>query len=596
LTCDPLPTAATAAATATAAAAAAAAPVLRTPLRGAALLADPLLNKGTAFSRQERRDLQLEALLPWEVETIEQQVERSQRALAAMGSDLERYAWLQMLRERNVVLFQRLLADHIETVMPLVYTPTVGQAIQAFRLTYRSPAQGVFLSPPQQPRLSEVLRQAIAGFSPCGSDWRPQLLLVTDAEGILGIGDQGAGGIHICQGKLAVYSLCAGIDPATTLPVMLDVGTDRAELLADPLYPGLRQPRLRGEAYDAFLAAFVDAVLELCPQALVQWEDFGAANARRVLDAHRERIASFNDDIQGTSGVACAAILAGLQGLGRQLGEAPIVIFGAGTAGCGIAERLLRLLQRQGLDAEAALDRLWLLDRRGLVYEGRAGIRELARPWAASTARLQTLAAAGLQPDGQGQIGLRELIEAIRPAVLIGTSTVAGAFDRPVIEALCRGCERPIVLPLSNPTPLAEVRPEDLLAWSEGRALVATGSPFAPVRVQGRLRPIGQCNNCFVFPGLGLGALAVGARQVSEAMIDASLEALAARIPAARDPDASLMPPLRQVQEVSQAVAEAVAFTAVQEGLARRADTRAEALACLEQQRWRPQYPQLVAG
>jgi malate dehydrogenase (oxaloacetate-decarboxylating) len=600
LTCDSIPpAAASSAAPPTSDAPAAASPsgaAIATPLRGGALLAQPLLNKGTAFSRQERRDLQLEALLPWEVETIDQQVERSRQALAAMASDLERYAWLQMLRERNVVLFQRLLAEHIETVMPLVYTPTVGQAIQAFSHTYRSPAQGVFLSAPMQPRLREVLHQAIAGFSPSGADWRPQLLLVTDAEGILGIGDQGAGGIHICQGKLAVYSLCAGIDPATTLPVMLDVGTDRPELLADPLYPGLRQPRLRGEAYDAFVATFVAAVAELCPEALVQWEDFGATNARRVLEAHRQTIASFNDDIQGTSGVACAAILAGLQGLGRALGEAPIVIFGAGTAGCGIAERLLRLLHRQGLDEAEALGRLWLLDRRGLVYAGREGIRELASPWAADAARMQALAAAGLRPDRQGQVGLRDLIEAIRPAVLIGTSTVAGAFDRPVIEALCRGCERPIVLPLSNPTHLAEVTPADLLAWSQGRALVATGSPFAPVPVQGRLRPIGQCNNCFVFPGLGLGALAVGAREVSEAMIDASLEALAARIPAAADPEASLMPPLQQVQEVSQAVAEAVALTAVAEGLARRASSAAEALACLEQQRWRPDYPQVIAA
>jgi len=569
---------------------------VQTTLRGSALLADARLNKGTAFSREERRALQLEGLLPCQVETIEQQLQRCRLALAAMGGDLERYVWLQTLGERNLTLFHRLLADHVELVMPLVYTPTVGLAIQSFARTYRTPIEGVFLSAPMQGRLRQVLADAISGWSPKGAGWRPELLLVTDAEGILGIGDQGAGGIHICQGKLAVYTLCAGVDPATTLPVMLDVGTDREDLRADPSYPGVRQARLRGEAYDAFIAEFVEAVAELCPGALLQWEDFAAGTARRVLDAHRERIASFNDDIQGTSGVACAAILAGLKGLGRSLADAPIVIFGAGTAGCGIAERLERLLIGQGLSAQEARSRLWLLDRRGLVYEGRAGVRELALPWAADAGRIGTLAAAGAVPDAEGRIALVALVEAVKPAVLIGTSTVPGAFDQAVIEALCRGCQRPIVLPLSNPTTLAEVTPENLLRWSDGRALVATGSPFAPVELAGRLRQIGQCNNCFVFPGLGFGALAVGASQVSEAMIDASLEALAAMIPAAGDPDASLMPPLAEVRAVSRAVAEAVALTALAEGLATRARTPEEALACLERRRWQPVYPEVLAA
>ncbi|MFM7314103.1 MAG: NAD-dependent malic enzyme [Cyanobium sp.] len=565
-----------------------------TTLRGAALLADPLRNKGTAFSREERMALQLEALLPWRIETIEQQVERCRQALAAMGSDLERYGWLQDLRRSNLTLFHRLLADHVELVMPLVYTPTVGQAIQTFARTYRTPIEGVFLSAPQQGRLRQVLASAIAAWSPEGPGWRPELLLVTDAEGILGIGDQGAGGIHICQGKLAVYSLCAGVDPSTTLPVMLDVGTDREDLRSDPCYPGVDEPRLRREAYDAFVAEFVEAAVELCPGALLQWEDFAADNARRVLDGHRQRIASFNDDIQGTSGVACAAILAGLRGLGRQLGDGPIVIFGAGTAGCGIAERLERLMVGLGLSADEARSRLWLLDRRGLIHRGRAGVRDMALPWAADAQRLAELASAGTEPDAEGRIGLQALVEAIHPSVLIGTSTVPGAFDQAVIEALCRGCERPIVLPLSNPTSLAEVTPENLLRWSDGRALVATGSPFPPVQVAGRVREIGQCNNCFVFPGLGYGALAVGATQVSEAMIDASLQALAKVIPAASDPDASLMPSLRQVQEVSLAVAEAVALTAVAEGLATRVGSPQEALAALERRRWRPVYQPVV--
>ena len=557
-----------------------------TELRGAALLNDPLLNKGTAFSRAERQALELEALLPWQEETIEAQVERCRRAFEAMGSDLERYAFAQSLRESNLTLFHRFLADHIDLVMPIVYTPTVGQAIQRASTTYRSPSQGVYLAAPQQKHLVELLRQACTARP-------PGLLLVTDAQGILGIGDQGVGGIHICQGKLAVYTLCAGLDPVAGLPVMLDVGTDRPELLADPAYPGLRQPRLQGAAYDAFLEAFIAAVEEVCPGALVHWEDFGARNARRVLDHFRHRIASFNDDIQGTSGVAAAAILAGLQGLGRPLVAERIVIFGAGSAGCGIAERLQRLLEKEGLSPQAAADRIWPIDRFGLVHEGLAERSEAVGPWVKGAAQL---AAVGLEAgDASGGPDLLAVIEAVKPGILIGTSTRAGAFDQAVVEALCRGVERPIVLPLSNPTSLVEVTPENLLHWSHGRVLVATGSPFAPVLTPQGERLIGQCNNCFVFPGLGFAAMAVGAAAVSEAMIDASIGALAAVIPAAADPEAALMPPLAAVEAVSRRVAEAVALVAVEEGLARLASDPQQALARLEACRWQPSYRPITA-
>ncbi|MCX5948550.1 MAG: oxaloacetate-decarboxylating malate dehydrogenase [Cyanobacteria bacterium] len=565
---------------------------LLTTLRGADLLNHRRLNKGTAFSRAERRDLELEALLPWQVETIEQQVERCWQALGELERDLDRYAYLQILRERNLTLFHRLLADHIEAVMPIVYTPTVGSAIQHFSQTYRSPSQGLFLAAPQQERFSEILAQACRSWG----DEPPELLLVTDAQSILGIGDQGIGGIHICQGKLAVYTLCARLDPSRCLPVMLDVGTDRPELLADPSYPGLREHRLEGKAYDAVIECFVSAVETVCPGALVQWEDFGAANARRVLDRYRERLPSFNDDIQGTSAVAAAAILAGLQGLGQCLADQRIVIFGAGSAGCGIAERLLRLLQRQGLSAQEAADRFWLLDRDGLVHAGleASGLTPPSAAAAPYVKRSELLA--GMTGDGQGRFGLLAVIESVKPSVLIGTSTVAGAFDQPVIEALCRGSERPIVLPLSNPTPLAEITPQNLLSWSHGKALVASGSPFAPVTIAGRERQIGQCNNCFVFPGLGFAAVAVGARTISEGMIDACIEALAAVIPAAHDPEAPLMPPLQDVQKVSAAVAEAVALAAVAEGLASRAGTPDQARARLEACTWRPDYSEVRAA
>jgi malate dehydrogenase (oxaloacetate-decarboxylating) len=562
-------------------------PPIRTALRGAALLNDPVLNKGTAFSREERRALGLEALLPWQVESIEQQVERCWSAFTTLGSPLERYAWVQTLRERNLTLFHRFLADHIEAVMPIVYTPTVGEAIQQFSLTYRTPSQGLYLSAPQADHFERLLREALAGAP------EPQLLLITDAQGILGIGDQGIGGIHICQGKLAVYTLCAGLDPSRGLPLMLDVGTDRPELLADPRYPGLRQPRLVGDAYDAVLERFVAAAAAVCPQALLHWEDFGTPNARPVLDRFRQRVPSFNDDIQGTSGVACAAILAGLRGLHRSLADERIVIFGAGSAGCGIAERLLRLLIRQGLDASEAAGRLWLIDRDGLLVSAMEPANPVARACRKSAAELAAvgLTAADLAAVSGAGIDLQAVVEAVRPGVLIGTSTVAGAFNASVVHSLLAGCERPIVLPLSNPTRLAEATPEQLLSWSDGRILVATGSPFPPVPRPGGERVIGQCNNCFVFPGLGFAAVAVGAREVSEGMIDASVEALAGAIPAASDPEAALMPPLAAVQAVSQAVAEAVARAAVAEGLARHASTAAEALQRLEACRWRPAYP-----
>ena len=558
-------------------------PTLVTSLRGADLLNDPQLNKGTAFSRQERLALGLEALLPWQEETIERQVERCWLAFGAMGSDLERFAYLQFLRERNLTLFHRFLAEHIEAALPIVYTPTVGKAIQQFNYSYRSPSQGVYLAAPDQHRLVELLRQA------CDSFGQPELLLITDAQGILGIGDQGVGGIQICLGKLAVYTLCAGLHPGHALPVMLDVGTDRADLRDDPQYPGWKQPRLSGEAYDAFLDAFIAAVQQVCPEALVHWEDFGAANARRVLDRYRSIVPSFNDDIQGTSGVAAAAVLAALRGLGQSLADQRIVIFGAGSAGCGIAERLCRLLQGQGLTPEQAADRLWLLDRDGLVHDGLAQWSEAVTPYVKRSEQVRDV-----RRDGSGRMGLLAVIEAVKPGVLIGTSTCAGAFDQAVVEALCRGVARPIVLPLSNPTPLAEVTPENLLRWSDGRALVATGSPFSPVQIHGQERVIGQCNNCFVFPGLGFAAMAVGARSVSEGMIDACVEALANHIPASNDPEAPLMPALDQVRQVTTSVAEAVALAALREGLAAWASSPEEALQCVRERRWEPIYPNLL--
>ncbi|MEB3265188.1 MAG: oxaloacetate-decarboxylating malate dehydrogenase [Cyanobacteriota bacterium] len=556
-------------------------PARHTSLRGRDLLHQPALNKGTAFSASERRALGLEGLLPDQVETLEQQVQRVWDWFSGLESPLERFVFVDGLRRSNLTLFHRFLEQHVEAVLPIVYTPTVGAVIQAFSRRYRSPMDGLFLSASHRGRLKEVMAASLGG--------PVDLLLVTDSEGILGIGDQGIGGIHICHGKLAVYTLCAGLNPERVAAVALDVGTNRPTLLNDPLYPGLRQPRLRGEAYQAFLDEFVEAVATLCPGACLQWEDFGTDTARAVLDRYQNRLTSFNDDIQGTSGVASAAVLAACRGLGQPLARQRIVIFGAGTAGCGIADRLVRLLMAEGLSEAAALARIWAIDRQGLVIDGQQGL-------APAAARFARTAAEPAGWGSQGPVGLLEVVRQVQPTVLIGTSTVAGAFNQEVVEAMLAGCERPVILPLSNPTALAEATPVDLLAWSQGQALVATGSPFAPVAVAGGLRVIGQCNNCFLFPGLGFAAVAVGLTTINDALIEAGLAALAAVIPASTDPALPLMPAIADGQAVAGVVAEAVALEGVRLGLARLAGTPAEARQRLEQARWRPVYGPMLAA
>jgi len=545
--------------------------------RGLDLLRDPAFNKGTAFCLSERRALGLEGLLPPQVESLELQVQRCWEAFCLLQGNLERFSFVDGLRRTNLVLFHRFLADHLEAVLPIVYTPTVGAVIQGFSRSYRTPIEGVFLSADQCGRLRQVLRNALSG--------PVDLVLVTDSEGILGIGDQGVGGIHICQGKLAVYTLCAGLNPNRVLAVALDVGTNRPSLLADPLYPGLRQRRLDGEAYLAFVEEFVQAVRLECPGACLHWEDFGTSHARPLLEHYRWTLPSFNDDIQGTSGVASAAVLAACRGLGQQLVDQRIVLFGAGTAGCGIAEGLLRLLERAGLSRQQARRHIWAIDRQGLLLEGMADLSDAAAPLARDPADIQHW-----PRDGQGRIELQTVVEQVQPTVLIGTSTVTGAFNQQVVAAMACHCPNPVILPLSNPTSLAEANPADLLAWSDGRALVATGSPFDPVTRPEGLREIGQCNNCFLFPGLGFATVAVGLRAISDGMIDAGLEALAAWIPASRNPQASLMPALSDAAAVGAAVAEAVALAGIREGLAPEGVKEDAVAGLLERARWTPHY------
>ncbi len=550
-----------------------------TSLRGLELLRQPALNKGTGFNLEERQLFGLEGLLPAQHEDLAQQVERCWQAFQAIRQPLEQYMYVEGLRRSNLVLFHAFLTAHLEAVLPVVYTPTVGAVIQRFSQNYQTPQEGVFLNAGQAGRLEAVLR--------AGSPEGIGLVLVTDAEGILGIGDQGVGGIHICQGKLAVYTLCAGLDPECVLPVVLDVGTNRESLLNEPLYPGLRRPRLQGSSYDAFLDEFVSAVMAVFPGACLHWEDFGRATAKTILDRYRHKIPSFNDDIQGTSGVASAAVLAGCQGLGQRLQDQRIVIFGAGTAGCGIADGLLRLLQSEGLSADEARRRIWAVDRNGLVTSESLDVSPSALELGRDPFELMDW-----PRTSRGLIDLQIVVDHVKPTVLIGTSTVAGAFSQAVVESMLRACEHPIVLPLSNPTHLSEASPADLWRWTDGRALVATGSPFTPV--DGRI--VGQCNNCFLFPGLGFAAVAIGITCITDAMIDAGLHALARHIPASQDPKAPLMPHLQEAPRIGRAVAEAVAIVAVEAGLARLATTTEQAITCLDQATWTPSYRPLLAA
>ncbi|WP_254930705.1 NAD-dependent malic enzyme [Cyanobium sp. BA20m-14] len=554
-----------------------------TSKRGLDLLRDPALNQGTAFAAPQRLAFGLEGLLPPQVESLDLQVQRSWAAFCQLEGPLERYAFVEGLRRSNLVLFHRFLSDHLEAVLPIVYTPTVGAVIQDFSRSYRTPIEGLFISADQRGRLRQVLRNGING--------PIDLVLVTDSEGILGIGDQGVGGIHICQGKLAVYTLCAGLNPERVLAVALDVGTNRPSLLADPLYPGLHQRRLAGADYLGFVDEFVEAVQLECPGACLHWEDFGTSHARQLLERYREQLPSFNDDIQGTSGVVSAAVLAACQGLGQTLAEQRIVVFGAGTAGCGIAEGLLRLLQKGGLSHGQACERIWAVDREGLLVQGMAGLNPGAAALARDPQELDNFCR-----NLEGQIDLAAVVAQVHPTVLIGTSTVAGAFSRELVEEMARHCVHPVILPLSNPTSLAEAVPADLLAWTGGRALVATGSPFAPVELPGGRRVIGQCNNCFLFPGLGFATVALGLRAISDGMIDAGLQALAEWIPASRNPMAALMPALGDGAAVAAAVAQAVASAGVREGLAREGISQEQVPLLLQQARWLPTYLPLASS
>ncbi|MBV9750177.1 MAG: NAD-dependent malic enzyme [Acetobacteraceae bacterium] len=524
------------------------------------LLADPILNKGTAFSEAERDEFHLHGLLPPHVGTLDEQIERRLAVFEREPDDLARYALLRELQDNNETLFYALLTRNIERMLPIVYTPTVGAGCQQFSRFYRKP-RGLFLSPPHRDRLDEIL-----GHSHFDGT---QVIVVSDGERILGLGDQGAGGMGIPIGKLSLYTACGGIHPSAALPILLDTGTDNEALRHDPVYIGWRHERVRGQEYDDFIEAFVEAVSRRWSHVLLQWEDFAGRNAGRLLDRYRDKLCTFNDDIQGTAAVVTGTIMAALNVSGQKLEDQRIAVVGAGSAGVGISGLLVRAMVEAGFGEAEARRRFYLVDRDGLLVEG-GKAEEYQRPFVQPRD-----AVSGWALGDPAHIGLLDVVRGAKPAILIGVSGQGGAFTEDAIREMARHAKRPVVLPLSNPTQDSEATPSDIMAWTDGRAVIGTGSPFPPVKVRGREIHIDQTNNSYVFPGMGLGILASRARRVSDTMFLAAARALADASPSRQDPDSTLLPPVTAMRHLSRHIARAVGRQAMREGLAEQADDEA---------------------
>lgn len=545
--------------------------IVEVPLRGRALVNDPIYNKGTAFTAEERRTFGLTGLLPTSVSDLALQEERAYAHITRKTDPLERYIGMAALQDRNETLFYRVLTQHLEELMPVVYTPTVGRACQEFSRIFRR-GRGLWLTPDDAGRLYDVL-----GNAPF-EDVR--LIVVTDNERILGLGDQGAGGMGIPIGKLALYTAAAGIHPSQTLPISLDVGTDNQALLDDPLYVGWRHPRLRGERYHAFIEEFVDAVKRRFPRALLQWEDFKKGNAFDLLYRYQDQILSFNDDIQGTAAVALAGVMGGARATGVPMRDQRIVILGAGAAGIGIGNQVRDALSRAGLAGDALTRAVAVLDSRGLLVEGEPSddTYKDAFRWPRSL-----VAELGLTEKRD----LLSVVKAVKPTVLIGTSGQPRCFDEELVKEMARHVARPVVMPFSNPTSQSEAIPEDVLRWTNGRALVATGSPFDPVTLNGKTHRIGQGNNVYIFPGVGLGAIVSGAKRVTDGMFTVAAETLAKRLSDEDLASGALYPPLRELRSITREIAAAVAREA---GLVDDAEVERR----LDETIWEPSYPTYV--
>lgn len=526
---------------------------VETSINGKHLLTTPQLNKGTAFTQEERRAFGLLGKLPNRVETIDEQVNRAYSQYASYPTLLQKNIYLNNLHDKNQILFYKLLSCNIGEMLPIIYTPIVGAAVQSFSRKYRQP-RGLYIAHSDQNQLDEILNNR--------SNPEIDLIVVTDGEGVLGIGDQGIGGMDIPVAKLMVYSLCGGINPTRTLPIFLDVGTNNPELLADPMYLGCQHPRIDSEKYDHFIQTFVSSVQRHFPNAFLHWEDLGRNNARRILDKFQDKICTFNDDIQGTGAVALSALLAACEVTGLNFSEQHIVMYGAGSAGTGICDQLVDAKVRCGLSLEEAYSHFWLIDKQGLLIEGDPELTAAQKPYARKRASTAWLSMTKTTPK------LEETLLHVKPNVLIGASAQLGAFCQTIVEMMTSYSERPIIFPLSNPDEKCEAQPADLLNWSNGKALIATGTPFPPVKYQNRLVPIAQCNNALVFPGIGLGILAVQATRLSKEMICAASKALSDFSPSKKDSFLPLLPSLDEAQAVAKHIAVAVARAAIDMNLA----------------------------
>jgi len=548
---------------------------LETDISGKTLLVTPQLNKSTAFSNEERHELGILGKLPAAVESLEEQSMRAYMQFQQFTTKIQKNIYLRNLHDINETLFYKLVTSHVHEMIPILYTPIVGTTVTQFNLEYRR-ARGLYLSYPDRKYMTEII----------GNRTNPEIdvIVVTDGEGVLGIGDQGIGAMDIPIAKLMVYTIAAGISPLRTLPIMLDVGTNNQSLLDNPLYLGWRHKRLSGEKYQAFIAEFITQIKSHFPDVFLHWEDFGRENARSNLDNYRYQISSFNDDIQGTGVVTLAALLAAVDTTNIPLTDQRIVVYGAGSAGIGISEQICDALVRQGLTEKEARARFWLLTRAGLLTTDAPNMTEARKPFARNPEE-----SADWVTERPSYIGLPDVIKYVKPTVLIGCSTVGGAFTEDVIREMANHVKRPIIFPLSNPTERSEATPDDLIKWTDGRALIATGSPFEPVNYKDRVITIGQCNNALVFPGIGLGVMAVKAKVVSDDMLWAACTAAAECAPIHQNPDTPLLPELNAGREFSRNIAIAVAKQAINEGSAQVSSSR-PVEEYVDDKFWRPEY------
>ncbi|WP_299184881.1 NAD-dependent malic enzyme [uncultured Psychrobacter sp.] len=522
------------------------------PFAGPALLETPLLNKGSAFSPEERDSFNLTGLLPHAIETIEEQSLRAYHQLSSFTSDMDKHIYLRNIQDTNETLFHHLIEQHIEEVMPLIYTPTVGQACEKFSQIYRR-KRGLFVSYPERHKIDDMLQNA--------TKQKVKVIVVTDGERILGLGDQGIGGMGIPIGKLSLYTACGGISPAYCLPILLDVGTNNQKLLDDPMYMGWRNPRISGDEYNEFVDLFIQAVKRRWPEVLLQFEDFAQENATPLLNKYRDQLCCFNDDIQGTAAVSVGTLIAACLNKGQKLSQQKIAFLGAGSAGCGIAEHIIRQMQREGLTEEQARKQVFMVDRYGLLTDGMTELQEFQVPLVQKESDIEHW-------DHSQQLGLAQVVEQAKITVLFGVSGQKGLFTRKVIETLCANTENPIVLPLSNPTSRVEATPQEVTSWSKGRAIIATGSPFPHTTFEGQTFEVSQCNNSYIFPGIGLGVLASRAKGISDNMLMAASQALADISIEYEKAPGAVLPPIKFIREISERIAYAVALQAVEDKLA----------------------------